>query len=111
MLFLMFAYFLTSRLFWMNRKVQSSCEPRVSFEKNNENQTRTATPVSPIYEAVDGETNVVSGPAQSGQTNSSQPDYENTPQREGVNQEDTNDYDKLDVDVIGEGSPYNKIEV
>ena len=72
-----------------------------------------------IYEVVDGQTNagssagemVVNRSTASERTQDGQHDYQNTPRRADVSQENVGDYDSLDVDVVGQGSPYSKIEL
>ncbi|XP_041357563.1 multiple epidermal growth factor-like domains protein 10 [Gigantopelta aegis] len=97
------------------RKVRASSGPSVSF--SNKPITRTTTTTSSVYEVVDDETNVRSPPAervantQNGQTNGTQHDYVNSSHQAERSGENGNHYDRLDVDVIGAGSPYSKIEV
>ncbi|XP_041359118.1 multiple epidermal growth factor-like domains protein 10 isoform X2 [Gigantopelta aegis] len=97
------------------RKVRASSGPSVSF--SNKPNTRITTTTSSVYEVVDGDTNVRSPPVervvntQNGQANGSQHDYVNSSHPVERSKENVNHYDRLDVDVIGEGSPYSKIEV
>ena len=104
-----------------NRKDRRSKEPSVSFSKkanNCDNQNIMAATLSPVYEDISHDTNEESlsrdnvgpTPTQSEHTNQTQSDYVNTPHPAEVDQEKVNDYDRLDVDVVGEGSPYSKIE-
>ena len=86
---------------------------------SSENQNTMAATLSPVYEDIghdiNGESlsrdNVRITPTQSGQANQTQSDYVNTLQPAEVDQEKVNDYERLDVDVVGEGSPYTKIDV
>ncbi|XP_041357567.1 cell death abnormality protein 1-like [Gigantopelta aegis] len=48
---------------------------------------------------------------QNGQTNGAQHDYVNSSHPAERSEENDNHYDRLDVAVIGEGSPYSTIEV
>ena len=83
---------------------------------SSEIQNRMAATLSPVYEDishdVNGESlsrdNVCPTPTQSGQTNQTQSDY--APHPAEVDHEKVNDYDRLDVDVVGEGSLYSKIK-
>ena len=84
----------------------------------NSNENRMAATLSPVYEDISHDTNggslsrdnVGPTPTQSGQTNQTQSDYVNTPHPAEVDQEKVKDYDRLDIDVVGEGSPYSTIE-
>ena len=86
---------------------------------SSENENTIAATLSPVYEDIshgpNGESlsrdNVDPTPTQSGQTNQTQSDYVNTPHTAEVDQEKVKDYDRLDIDVVGEGSPYTKIDV
>ena len=108
-------------LVMVNRKLRKSKEPSVSFSNkpsSSENQNRMAATLSPVYEDISHDANKESlsrdnvgpTPSQSGQTSQTQSDYINTLHPAEVDQEKVNDYDRLDVDVVGEGSPYTKIE-
>ena len=85
---------------------------------SSENQNRMAATLSPVYEDISHDPNeetlsrdnVGPTPTQSGQTNQTQSDYVNTPHPAEVDQEKVKDYARLDVDVVGEVSPYSKIE-
>ena len=78
-----------------------------------------AATLSPVYEDISHDTNeetlsrdnVGPTPTQSGQANQTQSDYVNTPHPAEVDHVKVNDYDRLDIDVVGEGSPYTKIDV
>ena len=105
----------------VNRKLRRSKEPSVSFSNkpsSRENQNRMAATLSPVYEDISHDSNeetlsrdnVGPTPTQSGQTNQTQSDYVNTPHPAEVDQEKVKDYARLDVDVVGEVSPYSKIE-
>ena len=77
-----------------------------------------AATLSPVYEDISHDTNEETlsrdngGPTstQSGQTSQTRSDYVNTPHPAEVDQEKVNDYDRVDVDLVGEGSPYSKID-
>ena len=85
---------------------------------SSEIQNRMAATLSPVYEDISHDANggslsrgnVDPTPTESGQTNQTQSDYINSPHKAEVDQEKVKDYDRLDVDVVGEGSPYTKIE-
>ena len=102
------------------RKLRRSKEPSVSFvnkPSSSENQNRMAA-TSVVYEDISHDTNGGSlsrgnddlTPTQSGQTNQTQSDYVNSLHPAEVDQEKVNDYDRLDVDVLGEGSAYSKMD-
>ena len=103
------------------RKLRRSKEPSVSFSNkpsSSENQNRMAATLSPVYEDISHDTNGESlsrdnvdlTPTQLEQTNQTQSDYVNSPHPAEVDQEKVNDYDRLDVDVLGEGSAYSKMD-
>ena len=96
-----------------NRKLRGLNGHSVSYSNKaykRENQTSTTTTLSAVYEIVDRDANGESMPASgdvftptpSGRVSETQPDY--------VNHEHVNDYDRLDVDAVEEGSAYTKIE-
>ena len=103
------------------RKSKASDEPNVSWKKpnNSESQTRVTSMPSSVYEVVDRQTDAdssagerdVNTSASSDRTQDVHHDYQNTSISTDVSQENVNDYDRLDVDVVGERSPYSKIEL